>query len=117
VKNHNDGPELEKLKIYVVNKIQEYVPNAIVSKTILKKLTGDITLTSFDAGEEQAAKISPFDTFIQILEGTALLHINGVKILLSASDVIIIPAHASQRFSASKKFKMMSTTIKSGYEE
>ena len=57
-------------------KIIEYVPNAIVSKTIIKKTTGNITLMSFDSGEELAEKTFPFDTFAQIIEGSAEITIN-----------------------------------------
>jgi hypothetical protein len=48
--------ELEKAKVHIIVEIIEYLPNAVVSKTIIKKITGNITATSFDAGEELAEK-------------------------------------------------------------
>lgn len=116
-KNNFDGQELEKSKPHIIVEILEYVPNAILSKTIIKKTTGNITVTSIDAGEELQEKTYPFDMFIQIIDGTAQLLIKGKKYRLRLGEGIIIPAHASHRFNADEQFKMISTVIKSGYEE
>ena len=109
--------ELEKGKIHIIVEIIEYVPNSVVSKTIIKKSSGNISVTSFDTGEELAEKISPFDTYIQIIDGAAEVIINGKKYLLKPGQGIVIPAHASHSFNANEQFKMISTVIKSGYEE
>ncbi|HEV7620649.1 MAG TPA: hypothetical protein VGO09_02890, partial [Flavisolibacter sp.] len=68
--NHRNQ-ELEKAKVHIIVEIIEYVPNAVVSKTIIKKTTGNITVSSFDVGEELAERTSPFDTYIQIIDGAA----------------------------------------------
>ena len=109
--------ELEKSKVHIVVEIIKYIPNAVVSKTIIKKITGNITASSFDAGEELAEKTSPFDTYIQIIDGTAEIIINKVKHMLKLGEGIIIPAHASHCFNANEQFKMIATVIKSGYED
>lgn len=109
--------ELEKSKAHIIVAIIEYVPNAVVSKTIIKKTTGNVTVLSLDAGEELGQKISPFDTYIQIIDGAAELTINDKKYKLALGEGIIIPAHASHKFNANEQFKMIATTIKSGYEE
>jgi quercetin dioxygenase-like cupin family protein len=93
------------------------MPNAIVSKTIIKKTTGNITVSSFDAGEELDEKTSPFDMYIQIIDGAAELTINNKKLKLKLGEGIIIPAHSNHHFNANEQFKMISTVIKSGYEE
>ncbi len=108
--------ELEKSKIHIVVEIIEYVRNAVLSRTIIKKSTGNISVSSFDAGEELDVKTSPFDTYVQIIDGTADLMINDIKFQLRLGEGIIIPAHASQSFNANEQFKMISTVIKSGYE-
>ncbi len=108
---------MEKGKSHIVVEIIEYVSNAVVSKTIIKKTTGNVTVTSLDAGEELAEKISPFDTYIQIIDGAAELTINKKKFKLKLGDGIIIPAHSRHFFNANEQFKMISTVIKSGYEE
>ncbi len=109
--------ELEKEKAHIVIKIIEYIPNAVVSKTIIKKLTGNVTASSFDAGEELAEKTSPFDNYIQIIDGAANITINNKMHHLMLGEGIIIPANASHVFNAKEQFKMISTVIKSGYEE
>ena len=68
--------EVEKTKVHIIVEIIEYVPNSVVSKTIIKKSSGNISVTSFDTGEELAEKISPFDTYIQIIDGVAEVVIN-----------------------------------------
>ena len=113
---NNAGIELQKSKVHIVVEIIEYVPNAIVSKTIIKKSTGNITVMSFDIGEELAEKISPFDSFAQIIDGSAEITINKRSHELQLGEGIIIPAHTSNVIKANKRFKMVLTTIKSGYE-
>lgn len=108
-------PEIEKGQTHIIVEIIDYVPNAILSKTIIKKSTGNITLSSFDAGEELAEKISPFDNYIQVIDGTAEIYVNKVKHILTLGQGIVIPAHSSHFFNANVKFKMISTIIKSGY--
>ena len=115
--NKTEDVELEKSKAHIIVEIIEYLTNAVVSKTIIKKTTGNVTVSSFDAGEEMAEKTSPFDTFIQIIDGVAELSINDKKYKLRLGEGIIIPAHTRNQFNASEQFKMISTVIKSGYED
>lgn len=117
MKDQMDLTELEKSKPHIIVEILEYVPNSILIKTIIKKTTGNITVTSMDAGEELATKTSPFDTFIQIIDGAAQVVIRDKKYKLRLGEGIIIPAHAAHCFNANEQFKMISTIIKSGYEE
>jgi quercetin dioxygenase-like cupin family protein len=112
-----DIREIEKSKPHIIVEILEYVPNSTLIKTIIKKTTGNITVTSMDAGEELAEKTSPFDMFIQIIHGTAQLDIKDKKYKLRLGEGIVIPAHASHCFHANEQFKMISTIIKSGYED
>ena len=121
--NHTDNsthavtPEIEKSKVHIIVEIIGYVPNAVVSKTIIKKITGNITMSSFDGGEELAEKTSPFDTYIQVIDGAAEIIIDGKKYRLKLGNGIVIPAHAPHCINANEQFKMISTVIKSGYEE
>src|SRR4051812_30526418 len=112
-----DTNELEKSATHIIIEIVEYMPNAVVSKTIIKKTTGNISVSSVAAGEELAEKTSPFDTYIQIIDGAADLIINDKKYKIKLGEGIIIPAHAKHNFNANVQFKMISTIIKSGYED
>jgi len=109
--------ELEKQKVHIIIELIEYVPNAVLSRTIIKKSTGNVTVSSFDAGEELAEKTSPFDNYIQIIDGVAELNINKKIYHLKLGEGIVIPAHATHFFNANVQFKMISTIIKSGYED
>lgn len=108
---------LEPSKAHIIIEIIEYVPHAVVSRTIIKKTTGNITATSMALGEEQSEKISPFDTYVQIIDGAAQVNINDKSLLLNLGEGIIIPAHSKHSFTANEQFKMITTVIKSGYEE
>ena len=113
----DDKIELEKSKAHIIIEIIEYDPNAVLSKTIIKKTTGNVIVSSFDAGEELAEKTSPFDTFIQIIDGAAEVIINDKPYKLGLGKGIIIPAHLAHCINANEQFKMISTIIKSGYED
>jgi quercetin dioxygenase-like cupin family protein len=108
--------EIEKSKTHILIEIIEYVPNSVVSKTIIRKTNGNISVVAIDTGEALAEKISPFDTFIQIIEGKAEIIIDEKSNLLQTGQAIIIPAHTSNMVKANERFKMISTVIKSGYE-
>jgi len=109
--------ELEKGLAYITVEIIEYVPNSVVIKTILKKSTGNISVMSFDVGEGLTEKTSPFDTFVQIIEGQANIVINKVATILKTGQSMVIPAHTTNHVKANGRFKMIQTVIKSGYEE
>ncbi|MGV8877772.1 MAG: cupin domain-containing protein [Sphingobacteriaceae bacterium] len=111
-----DTTEIEKAKPQIILEIIEYVPNSVVIKTIIKKATGNICLMSFDSGEGLTEKISPFDAFVQIIEGKAEFVIDGVSSLLNTGQGIILPAHLSHFVKPNGRFKMIQTIIKSGYE-
>ena len=108
--------EIEKSTMHILIEIIEYVPNSVVTKTIIRKTTGNISVVAIDTGETLAEKISPFDTFLQIIEGKAEIVIDEKSNMLQTGQAIIVPAHTSNIVKANERFKMISTIIKSGYE-
>lgn len=112
----SNNQELEKSKTHIILEIIEYISNSVVIKTIIKKTTGNISAVSFDSGEALSEKISPFDTFIQIIDGVAVVVIDGHAHKLAVGESIIIPAHTRNIIEAKVRFKMISTVIKSSYE-
>lgn len=111
-----DTTEIEKSKAHITVEIIEYLPNAVVIKTILKKSTGSISVMSFDSGEGLTEKTMPFDTFVQIIDGKAEIVIAGVSNFLLTGQSIVIPAHTPNLVQPNGRFKMILTVIKSGYE-
>jgi quercetin dioxygenase-like cupin family protein len=108
--------ELKNSTTHILIEIIEYVPNSVVTKTILQKNTGRVNLIAVDSNEIIAGQISPFDNFIQVIEGTAEIVIDKKSNILKTGEGIIIPAHTSNNIKAKEKIKMISTIIKSGYE-
>ncbi len=108
---------MDKKKEHVITEIIEYLPQAIDSKTIMNKITGNITASSLDEGMQTGEQISHFEKYIQIIDGTAELTIDQKLFTLIKGQGIIIPANSNYNFNANKQFKMISTVIKSGYEE
>jgi quercetin dioxygenase-like cupin family protein len=115
--NSADNTEMVKSKAQIIVEIIQYVPHAILSKTIIKKTTGNVTVFSVDTGEGLAEKTSPFDTFIQVIDGAAEVNIRDKKYHIRLGEGIIIPANATHHINAAQQFKMISTIIKSGYED
>ena len=109
-------PEIEKAIPHIIVEIIEYVPNSVLSKTIIKKTTGNITAMSFDTGEELTERTLPFDSFIQVIDGNAEIVINRKPASLKLGEGMIIPAHALSMIKANERFKIIMTIIKSGYE-
>jgi len=109
--------EVKKSRSYILSEIIDYVPNSMVRKTIVSKPTGIISVLAMDTDETLAEKISPFDTFIYIIEGIAEVVIDSKSNRLQTGQGIIVPAHASNAIKANGRFKMISVVIKSGYNE
>jgi quercetin dioxygenase-like cupin family protein len=111
-----EADEILKSKAFITVEIIEYIPHSVVTKTILKKSTGNISVMSFDTGEGLNEKTTPFDTYAQIIDGQAEIVIDGKSTLLVTGQSIVIPAHAPNHVKPNGRFKMILTVIKSGYE-
>jgi quercetin dioxygenase-like cupin family protein len=91
----------------------EYQKDSIVSRMLINKESGTITLFAFDDKQKLSEHTAPFDALALILEGKAEISISGKKFKLSPGDFIIMPAHKPHAVNAVEKFKMMLTMIKS----
>ena len=111
------GGEIEKGKAHIIVELIEYEHNEVVSKSIMKKITGSIDAMAFDTGEGLNEKTSPFDTYLQIIDGSAIIVVNGTATKLEIGQGILIPAHASSHVEPNGRFKLLLTIIKSGYED
>ncbi len=112
-----DSTEIEKAEAHIIIELLDYMEDAVVSKTILKKLTGEIKVRAFASDEGLSEKTSPFDSFIQVIDGKAEIVIDGISKVLQTGDGIIAPAHKTMSIKPNGRFKMISTVIKSGYED
>jgi len=105
--------EFEKSKVFSFSESVDYSEGGIVSKTVLKKQTGNISLFSFDRGEALSEHTAPFDALIQVVDGRGEIIIGGESFLLEAGQSIIMPANITHAVKAVEKFKMVLTMIKS----
>lgn len=90
----------------------EYSDDSVVSKTILDKSTGTITLFAFDAGQRLSTHSAPYDAVVQVVDGTGLMTIDGEDQNVSTGQMIIMPANIPHAVTANEKFKMLLTMIR-----
>ncbi|UCG57446.1 MAG: cupin domain-containing protein [Phycisphaerales bacterium] len=90
----------------------EYSNDSIVSKTILDKRTGTLTLFAFDEGQKLSEHTSPYDAVVQVLDGRATLVIGGEEVGVLPGQIIIMPANVPHAVIAEDKFKMLLTMIR-----
>ena len=102
----------EKATILDFPALVEYSTNGIVSKRVLEKKTGNITLFAFDEGQKLSEHTAPFDAVVQVIEGQGEIVINGNPFLLDAGKSIIMPANVPHAVNAISKFKMLLIMIK-----
>ena len=90
----------------------DYQEGAIVSRAILKKATGSVTLFAFDGGQGLSEHTAPFDALVHVLEGRAEVRIGGEATVLGAGEAILMPAGVPHAVSAPERFKMLLTMIR-----
>lgn len=103
----------EKATIYETEKLVEYQEGSVVSKEIIKKETGTLTVFAFDKNEGLSEHTAPFDAMVQVIDGTLELTIDGELFTLTKGNMIIMPANIPHALHAKERFKMVLTMIKS----
>jgi quercetin dioxygenase-like cupin family protein len=99
-------------EVFNFTKKVEYSSDGIVSKKIIQKPVGNVTLFAFDQGQELSEHSAPFDALIQVLEGTAQILINQKPYEVTEGNSIIMPANIPHAVKAISKFKMLLTMVK-----
>jgi len=104
--------EFDKAIKFSFNESVNYAEKAVVSKHILRKNTGNISLFAFDKEEGLSEHSAPFDALVNVVDGKADIIIDGKSNILQAGDAIIMPANVPHALKAIEKFKMVLTMIK-----
>ncbi len=99
-------------KALVMNDLAAYQDGSVVSRTLIDRKIGTITLFSFDAGQGLSEHTAPFDAFVQIIDGTAEISIDGKIHQVVAGEIIIMPANIPHSLKAVERFKMMLVMIR-----
>ena len=89
-----------------------YQAGSVVSRTLLKRAGGTLTLFAFDAGQSLSEHTTPFDALVQVLDGDALITIAGVPIAVRAGEMVLMPANQPHAVLASTRFMMLLTMIR-----
>ena len=90
----------------------EYSKDSIVSKTIIDKPVGTITLFAFDKGQKLSEHTAPYDAVVQVIDGNGMLTIDGRDKHVTVGEIIIMPGNVPHTVTAREKFKMLLTMIR-----
>ena len=92
--------------------LSEYQSGAVVSRTLIDKKVGTVTVFAFDEGQGLSEHTAPFDALVQIVEGEAVITISGTPLTVAAGEIVILPANEPHSLRAVKRFKMLLTMIR-----
>ena len=106
------GPESYKGRVIELASFVEYSDNSVLSKTLVDKNAGTITLFSFDAGQGLSEHTAPYDAVVHIIDGEAEIIIGGTASRVTTGQMIIMPAEIPHELRAIKQFKMLLTMIR-----
>jgi quercetin dioxygenase-like cupin family protein len=90
-----------------------YQDGAVVSRTLLKRGGGTVTLFAFDEGQSLSEHTAPFDAIAYVLEGEALITIAGAPLTIQAGEMVLMPANQPHAVNAPARFKMLLTMLRS----
>ena len=95
-----------------LNELVEYATGAVVSREIVNKGIGTLTVFAFDEGQGISEHSAPFDAIVQVIDGVSDWTIGGKEAKCSAGEIMIMPANVPHAVKANQKFKMLLTMIK-----
>ena len=103
-------------KIYArvlgLKKLSDYQEGTVVSRTLVQKKVGTMTIFAFDQGTLLSEHTAPFDAVVQVVEGRGKITVSGKSFFLKEGEMIIMPAGEPHALKATKRFKMLLTMIK-----
>ncbi len=102
-----------KKSILNLKSLLEYQEGSVVSRALINKDIGTVTLFSFDKGESLSEHTAPFDALVYVFDGEAEITISRENFMLTSGQMIIMPANEPHALKAIEKFKMMLIMIKS----
>lgn len=104
----SDEPQVSRVVDLV-----SYQGGAIVSRIVVKRDAGNVTLFAFDAGQELSEHTAPYDALVHVVDGEAAITVAGRPYRVSAGEMILMPAHQPHALKAVSRFKMLLTMIRS----
>jgi quercetin dioxygenase-like cupin family protein len=89
-----------------------YQDGSVVSRELIKKKTGTVTVFAFDKDQGLSEHTAPFDALVQVLDGSAEISVGGTPHLIKQGEFIVMPANVPHALKAVERFKMMLTMIR-----
>jgi quercetin dioxygenase-like cupin family protein len=111
--NRNRSRKRPAARVADLTRLVGYKRGSVVSRELINKRTGSVTLFSFDKGEGLSEHTAPYDAMVFMLDGAARITISGRPFNLKKGEMIVMPARKPHALDALKKFKMMLVMIKS----
>ena len=105
--------EIAEAQAFPLLGLVNYQEGSVVSRVILKRDKGNVTVFAFDEGQGLSEHTSPFDALVQAIEGEAEVTVAGKPIALRAGEVVLLPAEKPHAVKATARFKMVLTMIRS----
>ncbi len=107
------GDGITPAEVVTAENMVEYQDSAIVSRTIVSKSAGTVTLFAFDQGQALSEHSAPFDALVFVVDGAAEITISGKPFEVARGQALLMPANEPHAVSATERFKMMLVMIKS----
>jgi quercetin dioxygenase-like cupin family protein len=108
-----DDKSKQETKIFSPDEMVGYQEGSVVSREIIRKPTGTVTLFAFDEGQGLSEHVAPFDALVSILDGEAEVLISGISHRLRRGEMVLMPANRPHALKATTRFKMMLVMIRS----
>jgi quercetin dioxygenase-like cupin family protein len=104
-------------RVFDYNALVGYQDGAVVSRTIIDKNEGTVTVFAFDAGQGLSEHTAPFDALLQVIDGTAIVTIEGVENVVKSPCAVIMPANRPHAVRADGRFKMVLVMVRAKEEK
>ena len=108
-----EGINIAPAAVFNLAGLVDYQEGAVVSRTLVSKKAGTVTLFAFDRGQGLSEHTAPYDALVHVLEGEAEATIAGSPLVLKEGDVVIMPANRPHALAARQRFKMLLVMIRS----
>jgi quercetin dioxygenase-like cupin family protein len=105
--------EMPAAEVLRLAELVNYQAGAVVSRTLVKRATGTVTVFAFDEGQGLSEHTAPFDALVQVLEGEAEVTVSGKPLATKAGQAVLLPAGQPHALKATTRFKMLLTMIRS----
>lgn len=105
--------EMPEAEVVRLGELVNFQGGAVVSRTLLKRPAGTVTLFAFDEAQGLSEHTAPFDALLQVLEGSAEITVSGKPLQATTGDVILLPANQPHAVRANTRFKILLTMIRS----